>query len=442
MNNNEQLLRVTIPRRVARPTQSGSAARHSQFQHRACLLVLCLVVGVLVPTPVLAHVKWFEDPSAHPLRTDLILSQRTLLWLATSAAAVASLYMLQRLVGSRDWPYLTYFKRMAVGAPTVLAIQAAIGLVSSATQSALLVPNLTLPAGMLGLSLAAAQVVIALSFVTGIADWVGALALIALVPAAALLLSTPLDALEQALWVGIGGVILVIGRSAATGTSARPWFDRRGADWDRRAIAVLRVAAGISLIAVALDEKLWNPELGRAFLEHRPEFNVFQGVLGWPWFTDDLLVVVVGLTEAAIGAMLISGMLPRLVILVMWAPFHLAIPFLPPQELLGHLPIFGIMYVLFVHGPGRMPGRAFRARHLVEHLGWTPARGRVASPLPVGQGKLMASDAVWNAGSKPLDGGRRPRELAGAGSAAANLVHEHQVDHPSRPVDAEAEQFV
>lgn len=425
MMNQDQLLQVTsVSRRASR-------WGHPQFRHRTCLVVVCLVVGVLLPSPVLAHVKWFENAAAHPLRTDLILSQRTLLWLATSVAAVVGLYLLQRLVGDRHWPDLTYFKRMGVGAPTILAVQAAIGLISSAAQPALLVPNLSLSAGALGLSLAVVQVVIALSFVTGIADWVGALALIALVPAAALL-STPLDALEQSLWVGIGVVILVIGRSAATGASARPWFDRRGADWDRRAIAVLRVAAGLSLIAVALGEKLWNPELGRTFLEHRPEFNVFQGVFGWPWFTDDLLVLVVGLTEAAIGAMLISGMLPRLVVLVMWAPFHLAIPFLPPQELLGHLPIFGVMYVLFVHGAGRFPGRASRAKHVIEHLGWIAAGGRVASPLSVSQGTLMAPNADGNAGSEPLDGGRRPRELASAGPAAANSVHRQMPSQEAR----------
>ena len=64
-------------------------------------------------------------------------------------------------------------------------------------------------------------------------------------------------------------------------------------------------------------------------------------------------MLLVGLTEATIGALLISGRLPRLVVLGMWAPFHLGIPLLPSQELVGHLPIFGIMYLLLVHGAGR-----------------------------------------------------------------------------------------
>jgi hypothetical protein len=44
------------------------------------------------------------------------------------------------------------------------------------------------------------------------------------------------------------------------------------------------------------------------------------------------------------------------VILFMWVPFNVGVPFLPPQELIGHLPIFGIMYFLLVHSAGIAPG--------------------------------------------------------------------------------------
>ncbi len=60
-------------------------------------------------------------------------------------------------------------------------------------------------------------------------------------------------------------------------------------------------------------------------------------------------MLVAGLTEGVIGILLIAGVMPRLVILGMFLPFHLGLPFLPPQELLGHLPFFGMMYVVLVH---------------------------------------------------------------------------------------------
>lgn len=39
----------------------------------------------------------------------------------------------------------------------------------------------------------------------------------------------------------------------------------------------------------------------------------------------------------------------------MWLPFNLTVPFLPPQELLYHLPFFGIMYFPLVHGSSLAP---------------------------------------------------------------------------------------
>jgi NADH:ubiquinone reductase (H+-translocating) len=324
---------------------------------RALLLGVCVAAGVLAPAPALAHVKWFTDPTPHPLQAEWILSARTLLCAVTSALAVVVLALIRRKVGRRDWPASPLLGRMAAGAPTILAIQAAIGLVAAATRPALLAPNLPLGSDVISLGLVAMQLGIACAFITGLADWLAGLALIALVPLVAVIKS-PADAFEQVLWAGIGTVVVIIGRTAMDGGKARALFERRSPAWAGRAVTALRIATGLSLVAVALGEKIWNPLLGRAFLLERPELNVFHNLLGVSWFSDDVFVLAAGLTEAAIGVMLISGILPRLVILGMWLPFHLGIPVLPPQEFIGHLPIFGIMYVLFVHGARESEARA------------------------------------------------------------------------------------
>jgi hypothetical protein len=80
--------------------------------------------------------------------------------------------------------------------------------------------------------------------------------------------------------------------------------------------------------------------------------------LGQAWFTDELFVLAAGVAEGVIGILLISGLLTRVVIIGMWVPFNITVPFLPPTELLGHLPIFGIMYVLLVHSSGIAPGES------------------------------------------------------------------------------------
>src|ERR1700736_4805385 len=94
------------------------------------LLNGCLLAGTLAPSTVFAHVKWFEDPTQHALTAEYLFSDRTLLWLVTSVGAVVMLTVLQRLLGSSRWPALRIFDRMAIGAPTILAVQAAIALVA------------------------------------------------------------------------------------------------------------------------------------------------------------------------------------------------------------------------------------------------------------------------------------------------------------------------
>jgi uncharacterized membrane protein YphA (DoxX/SURF4 family) len=237
-------------------------------------------------------------------------------------------------------------------------------LASAAVQPALLAPNLSLPRSPLGFGLAGLELIIAATLVTGIADWLGAIALLALVPVAALLYS-PLDALEQGAWVGIAVTIAVVGRRGVDGASVRAALKERAAAWAPRSVAILRITTGLAVIAAALTEKLWNPALGAAFLAHHPSFNIFHAQLGLPWFTDDLFVLLAGIVEGIIGVLLVSGCLTRLVVLGMWLPFNLGIPFLPPQELIGHLPILATMYFLLAHGPGALawqPGLAAAAR--------------------------------------------------------------------------------
>jgi hypothetical protein len=318
------------------------------------VLVTVSVGGAMAPMPVGAHVKWFEDPTRYPLRTDLIASERTLLLVVAAAVVLCLLFVLQRAIGDPHWPRFGFLKQMAVGAPILLAVQAAISLVYAAVQPALLVPNMRLATDAVGLALGALQLFIAFSFITGLADWVAALALILLGPVGFLLFPA-FDVLDQLHWVGIAIVILVVGRFAPDIGRQRPWFAAHGQGWSERAVVVMRVITGAALIAPALSEKIWNPDLGAAFLASHPEFNFPRMFLGQAWFSDDLFVLTAGLIEATIGVLLISGLLTRVVILGMWVPFNVGIPFLPPQELLGHLPIFGIMYVLLVHSSGADP---------------------------------------------------------------------------------------
>jgi len=309
------------------------------------------------PLATLAHVKWFEDPSRYPLQIGLLPSERTAIFIAACVLSLAVLYLAQRIAGDPHWPNFSFFQTMAIGAPTLLAVQAAIGLVHAAVQPSLFAPNLRLEPNALGLALAAIAILVAFSFITGIGDWAGAIVLLLLV-LLAFVLFPPLDALSQLFWAGIALFVLIIGRPAVSVGQLRRWFARRSSAWSARAIAGLRIITGISIVAPALDEKVWNPAIGAAFVASHPQFNFMRAFLGLHWFTDDLFVLAAGVAEGIIGVLLISGLLTRIVILGMWVPFNVAIPFLPPTELLGHLPILGIMYLLLVHSSGIAPGES------------------------------------------------------------------------------------
>ena len=307
-----------------------------------------------VPATLHQHVEWFEDPSRYPVRWDLVFSSRTLLALVASFAGVGILYVAQRVLRDKHWPRLPFLPLMAIGAPTLLAVQSAIPLVYSGVQPVLLAPQMRLGAPV-GLLLGVVEVLIGFSFITGILDRLAAVAL-ALLVLLGFFLFQPLDVLAQFHWIGVALVVYAIGRQAVE--AERP---RRPPRWPpvqvapETAIVGLRVLTGIAIMAPALGEKIWNPGIAMAFLHDHPGFNFPHAFLGMGWMTDERFALTAGIFELAIGAMLISGLLTRVVIIAMWLPFNATVPFLPPQELLYHLPFFAIMYFLLVHGANLAP---------------------------------------------------------------------------------------
>jgi uncharacterized membrane protein YphA (DoxX/SURF4 family) len=309
---------------------------------------LAVTLLAALPGVAWAHEKWFTDPVYHPSDLSLVFSSRTAVALGVGLVAVALLGVLQRLVGDARWPRLSIFERMAEGDVRLLAVQTAIALIYMAVRLALLTPHLSLPQSPLGYALAAAQLFIAFSFISRVLDRAGA-ALLILMGLVVAVLFSPLDAVQLAFYGGIALLLLIsgIGRRAS-----RPQPPVDDPVWGDRAIAALRILAGFAFLCIALGDKIWNPDLGAAFLQKYPHFNVLR--LAGLDVSDDTFVLVAGVVETAAGLLLLSGFLTRVVIAVLLVPFNLTVPFLPAEEMIGHLPIFGILYVLLVHGPGRL----------------------------------------------------------------------------------------
>ena len=313
-------------------------------------------LAALVPATASAHEKWFTDPRFHPSDPSLVFSSRTAVALGVGLGAVLLLGLLQRLVGDPLWPRLRVFKRMGQGDVQLLAVQTAIALIYMAVRLALLTPHLSLPQAPLGFVVAGVQLAIAFSFITRVLDRAGA-ALLVLMGLVVALLFTPLDAVQLAFYGGIAVLLFVSGVGQRATAPQSP--DER-AEWWQRSLLVLRVLSGIAFLFIALGDKIWNPDLGEAFLQNYPHFNVLR-LVGFD-VSDQTLALSAGVIEVAAGLLLISGFLTRVVIAVLLVPFNLTVPFLPAEEMIGHLPIFGILYVLLVNGPGRWrpPSRGAR----------------------------------------------------------------------------------
>jgi uncharacterized membrane protein YphA (DoxX/SURF4 family) len=337
---------------MAKRSRKGSLRRHGVAMPALAALALLL----LLPGAARAHEKWFVDESQYPLRWELLFSFPTLVALLAAAAALGALILLKRIVRDPLFPNPVWLRAINPSVHAVLGIQTAISLVYMTVQGWLLAPELDFPDGPLGFILGVLQLLVSFTFVTGWFTRGGGALLIGLV-LMAFLLNRPSLAAEQLLFAGIGLFFLIEGRALFRPTTeAARRLASRLMRYESYALPAARILTGASILWLAFSEKLLNPDLALAFLNEYPSFNFMQWA-GFNWFSNELFIYAAAAVEATVGVLLISGVLPRVVILFMWLPFNVAIPLLPPQELLGHLPILAVMYAVFL-GKDRLPAPA------------------------------------------------------------------------------------
>ena len=154
--------------------------------------------------------------------------------------------------------------------------------------------------------------------------------------------------LENAHYLGFGAFFLLTGRGPyAVDRLLFPAFEPTPR-LSRLAMPSLRIGTGLGLTIVAFTEKLANPELARAFLHQHP-LN-FTGWLHIP-MSDDIFVVCAGSTELLIGLCLIFGIFPRLIVASAWVLINMSLTVFNWVELVGHLPLYGVMAMLLVWTP-------------------------------------------------------------------------------------------
>jgi hypothetical protein len=303
------------------------------------------------------HERWFVSRQ-YPVDFSQMLTAQTAVPVAIALAATGLAVLVWRARRRRevipgplqlgmDWEN---YERLLSWMPLVIGLHAAVPLLVAGVQLQLFVPNLALPYTFFGGLIALAEIVIALSFLYGAGTRIGA-AFLGLVWLVGAIWFGPLLLLEHTLFLGVAFFMFVMGRGPAALDMTLQRLHRPLERLVPRAVPALRVLTGIGIVVLAFTEKLWNVPMGVEFLQRYP-LNFFPAI-GFEGVGDAEFILIAGTVELTFGLLLISGAFVRLMTLILWVPFNLTLPFLGWRELVGHLPIYGIMALIVIWGEER-----------------------------------------------------------------------------------------
>jgi len=301
-----------------------------------------------------AHEKWFLDSGAFPLTMGEALRD-PLTWLAIGAPIVlwAAAALLWRWRGHRSFvpsPRQLGGRPEARDAlyafiPLVLAVHLGVPLLMNGMNHTLFSPNNGLE-GIWAHLLSLGQIGLALGFFYGTPTRLCGV-LLALMWGIGLFVVGLEPLLEAIHILGFSAFYYCAGRGPfAVDRALFPGWEPSPA-LIARAVPLLRVGIGLSLIVVAFTEKLFNVPMAVAFLAEYP-LN-FLPALAIP-VTDPQFVLMIGSVELFVGLCIVSGVFLRDIIVIAWLPFNLTLGIFGPEELVGHLPFYGAMALFFLWG--------------------------------------------------------------------------------------------
>lgn len=290
---------------------------------------------------LLAHETWFTDQRP-PFDIGFLFEPLTLFYVGLAVGVAAAWRRMASRYRTPELPQLGWLGQLAPWVPRLLGVHAGVSLIAQAYGGTFLVPALALPSGLLGTVMKIAEGVVGVWLVSG---W-------NIRPAAALLvLSGPIGAIFY-------GVLPILERVDLLGIAlflvlVPPGRDEWGAQRPalielRHALLALRLAAGGALVVLAFSEKLVRPDLALAIIEKFPFLNILRDVgVG---MSDLEFIRIAGAVELLFGLLIISGAAPQLAVLVAGVPFNVTLFFFGSSELVGHLPVYGVMLALLIYG--------------------------------------------------------------------------------------------
>ena len=338
---------------VAHPPPAVSILEHAVhlFRRTAAVAATALAAGVAASTPASAHEAWFvEHPDSYPLDPSALLSPLTV---AGVLAAVVVAVLWRAAAARLPRPELVALRpleRLVPWVPRLLGVHLGISLLALTLTGAVLDPSVQAPSGAAGVAVLLPQLAVGALLVLGIAVRPAALAVVAAGPVL-VLLHGPRSLLLCAVLVGIALFLAVVPPQRSLGGRADLCTGCLGP-----AALLLRAGAAVSLISLAVVEKLANPAMGVAMLEQQPVLNLLAPV----GVSAEQFVVLAGCVELLFGLLVLSGAAPQVVGLVAAVPFTASLALFGSTELIGHLPVYGVLLALVVHGSSPTTADALR----------------------------------------------------------------------------------
>lgn len=289
------------------------------------------------------HVKWFTDPKPYPTQYDQLLSLPALLAVAVALLALGVAYWIQRNVPEPR--AMRALERFAGYGSLVLGLHIGVALIVAAAFELLFVPSLHVEEkSAIGYVILTMEGVAGVSLLLGLATRAGAL-ILAVLGVVAMQPFSFESILEQVHILGIAIFLFLIGRGPLS-------LDRiRGVRLPiehqlvpMTALGFLRILMGFGIAFNALTEKLLNEPLSRSLIERYP-FIALNRIVGVP---DQSFIWLAGTVELTIGIVIMAGQITRPAMAVGALLFTSTLFVFGWPELLGHLPFFGIMFLLFI----------------------------------------------------------------------------------------------
>ncbi|MEM9204934.1 MAG: hypothetical protein AAGA88_01280 [Pseudomonadota bacterium] len=326
------------------PHRKANEVRHRLIAAPLMITIVCF--AALSPSMANAHVRWFvdeNDPRLQMLDGFTLTDPAVLAWVAIAFVLIGASVTLDnrlpkvRVVDSKTRHDVMEFVRIFVGMSFLL----------TAYEGALIAPHLR-AFGAFGFTLLILQAVIGIMLIAN--RFLQHAAMLMLLLFGGMVVKFGLiKALEYCNVVGIA-LFLLFNNFKDTRTLLR---------YKPYSVPALRIFTGLSLIALAIGEKLQGAILGQAFISAYG-WN-FMPMIGIHWFDDRLFVLSAGMVELTLGIILVLGTTTRLTILALSIVMALSnIVFIiqgnraeAMMEFIGHLPLIATALLLLFLGYGQ-----------------------------------------------------------------------------------------